>query len=261
VLKLIFSFVSILFVSPAPPKYKDLFGSGEYRVERSNRDGLINLYDADIRLTDTVVGAVHRLLLKNQLNEDSIILIVSDHGEGFWEHDLFEHGNSLYNELLRIVLILHAPDRLPKGIRVSNVASMVDVFPTIFQIVGIKLQKTTRGQSLLEFIKGDLGSGRLAYSEHPHSKELFSGYSIQSDSYKVVFNKNNAEKWMSFDLTKDPLEKQQLEKPDPSQEAPLLSEMERIRNVATKHRKGLTFTIEEPSKEMVERLRSLGYIK
>jgi len=244
-----------------PPEYKKLSGSGEYRVEQSNRNGLLNLYDSEIMLTDAVVGAFQRLLADNQLTDDLILFILSDHGEGFWEHGLFEHGNSLYNELLRFTLIVHAPGRLPAGVRVDDVVSMVDVLPTILELTGIEAPQDIRGQSLLPLISEDAGSERLAYSEFPHKEDYYLAYAIQSGSYKIIFGQNEPKELMRFDLDNDPLELQPLKGLDLSQEGSLLDELNRIRSSATEHRQSLKSTIEEPSKETIERLRSLGYIK
>jgi len=238
-----------------------LFGSGEFRVERSNREALINLYDAEIKLTDEVVGAVMRLFTDNQLTDDLILVIVSDHGEGFWEHGLFEHGNSLYNELLKIALILYAPDRLQAGNRIGDVVSIADVLPTILDLTGIETPQDLRGQSLLALIEGDTDSGRFAYSEFPHTKDLFLAYAIQSRAYKIILGQNDTEETMRFDLVRDSLELRPVERPDLSQGGPLIDELIRIRDTATKSRLSSKPALEKPSKEMLEKLRSLGYIK
>ena len=219
------------------------------------------LYLKEIESVDERIGQILSALESNPDFEKTIVVLTSDHGEGFWEHGLFEHGNSLYNELLKIALILYAPGRLQAGARVGDVVSMVDVLPTILDLTGIEAPQDLRGQSLLPSMEGNTDGGKFAYSEFPHKKDIYLAYSIQSRSYKIIFGQNDTEKRMRFELDKDSLELRSVEWPDLSQEGPLMDELIRIRNAASKHRLGKESNLEEPSKETLERLRSLGYIK
>src|SRR6185503_11338022 len=77
-----------------PPPYDDYFGRGTLRVQQSNRDAVINMYDGDIRHTDDVIRDLLADIEALGLGKDVITVLLSDHGEGFWEHGLWEHGNS-----------------------------------------------------------------------------------------------------------------------------------------------------------------------
>jgi arylsulfatase A-like enzyme len=133
-----------------PPPHDSLFGPGFKRVEEREKQGVINRYDGEIRYTDDLVGMILGSLKKRGILERTIIVVTSDHGEGFWEHGLSEHGNSLFNELLRVPLIIFLPGgrgRAPK--RVEEPASNIDLYPTILEMAGVTPPAGTDGKSLM----------------------------------------------------------------------------------------------------------------
>ncbi len=87
-------------------------------------------YDNNLRYLD---DQIHAFI--GGLKDDAIVMIVSDHGEEFWEHGSFEHGHSLYDELLRIPMILKGPGVSPG--RFDAPTSLLDVAPTLAAMAGI----------------------------------------------------------------------------------------------------------------------------
>ncbi|MBN1221941.1 MAG: sulfatase, partial [Candidatus Aminicenantes bacterium] len=87
---------------------KDL-RSGIMNLSERNKDHIRALYDAEIRFVDDQVQKIIDSLKLLKLGDNTIIIITSDHGEEFWEHGGFEHGHSMYNELLRVPLIIYNP--------------------------------------------------------------------------------------------------------------------------------------------------------
>jgi arylsulfatase A-like enzyme len=102
---------------------------------------LIDRYDQEILYADRELG---RLLQK--LGPNDIVAIVSDHGEEFFEHDGFEHGHTLYDELLRVPMIIRAPG-LPAG-RSDAPVSLLDTTPTLLALAGAPASGTD-GRSLI----------------------------------------------------------------------------------------------------------------
>ncbi len=162
------------------------------------------MYDGEIKRTDDLVRDCLTDIHQLNLDKGSIIILLSDHGEGFWEHRLWEHGNSLYNELLHVPLIFRAPGRLPQGKTINPPVELVDLFPTILDMTGIEYDsERCRGISLLNLMEGkNVGnSGRLAFAEFPY-KRIISGKAIQSLKGKLILTKPGVA-MEYFELDKD----------------------------------------------------------
>lgn len=95
-----------------------------------NRACLRSLYRGEIKSVDSALSDFFAWLDKSKMAENTLIILTSDHGEGFLEHGLFLHGNSIYQELLSVPMIMVGPG-IPKGRRISRPVSHVDIVPTI----------------------------------------------------------------------------------------------------------------------------------
>jgi len=245
-----------------PSPYDNLFGRGVFHFNFDNskdKDAVINMYDGEIRYTDDFVGAFLDELGRLGLAENSLVVLLSDHGEGFWEHGLFEHGNSLYNELLHVPLILWAPGKLPAGKRVPDLVRTVDLLPTILDLVGAGGDSVFRGRSLLPLLDGGEHGQRLAYSESPHVR-IVKGKTIQSETGKVIWPNTRGAPPEYYDLVKDPGEHVNQYKAAGEELAKLERIMEAIGTSAREHRAAFTSVQHAPSKDLLRRLKTLGYI-
>jgi arylsulfatase A-like enzyme/Flp pilus assembly protein TadD len=105
-------------------------------------------YDADIAKSDRIAGELLDALRTQNLYDDSLIILLSDHGEGLGDHGEAEHGVLLYREALQVPLIVKLPRGERAGERVREAAQLADVLPTIAAVTGTTPPKT-RGESLL----------------------------------------------------------------------------------------------------------------
>jgi arylsulfatase A-like enzyme len=156
---------------PAAP-YADMFGPGFERMIPRERQGMINRYDGEIRQTDDLLGAMVEHLEERKLIAETAIFFTSDHGEGFWEHGLSEHGKSFFDEEIKIPLIFLPPGgRTSEPPQVATPISNIDLFPTILDLAGIPPAKEIEGESLLRHFHGEKinETGRWLFSESPHS--------------------------------------------------------------------------------------------
>lgn len=110
------------------------------------------LYDGCIRYADDRVGALFNRLRELQIYERSLIVVLSDHGEEFLEHGMLIHDQGGYDELARIPLLVKFPDGTYGGLRVPQIAAMVDVLPTILDAVGVEGPRHAQGKSLLPVV-------------------------------------------------------------------------------------------------------------
>ena len=111
---------------------------------------LINLYDADIKYTDMALGSLLNRL-ENQM-DNTIVILTADHGDEFGEHGRFGH-KAVYDGLLHVPLIITGPS-IPPDISIKQQVSLIDLTPTILDIVGIDNPRSFRGKSLLPLIEG-----------------------------------------------------------------------------------------------------------
>jgi hypothetical protein len=159
---LLVHFMDVHLPYKEPPRYRSTFagppvgGLGE-EFHRSDvleaptrdpavRDYIVGRYDNNVRYVD---DEFTRLL--GHLAPDDVVVLLSDHGEEFWEHGGFEHGHSLYDELLRVPLVVR--DGVHVG-RVTTPVSLLDVAPTLLDLGGLR-HDGTDGRSLAPAMAGD----------------------------------------------------------------------------------------------------------
>jgi len=127
---------------------------------------MMALYDGEIAHTDEHVGKVLQLLQDLGLSEKTLVIVLSDHGEGFLEHGLLGHGNSVYEELLHVPLIMRLPGVIPAGKRIVGNVSHVDLMPTALGLLHLPCLLQTQGIDLSPVILGEKPvPERLIYSE------------------------------------------------------------------------------------------------
>ena len=113
-------------------------------------DATVDRYDSEIAYTDHNFGQILDFLEQEGLRSNTIVVAFSDHGEGLKEHEFATHNTSLYENEVRVPLVIHIPG-LPGG-RIKEAASLVDVMPTMTRILGIKDTVRRMGVSLLPYM-------------------------------------------------------------------------------------------------------------
>ncbi|MGH9379752.1 MAG: sulfatase [Thermoanaerobaculia bacterium] len=103
-------------------------------------------YDEEVRFTDAQVGRLLRGLGELGLARRTAVLLTADHGEEFQDHGGFEHGHTMFDELLRVPMLLEVPGG-PAG-RIDEPVSLVDVAPTVLDLLGVAAAKPMAGVSL-----------------------------------------------------------------------------------------------------------------
>ncbi len=110
---------------------------------------LVGLYDGEIAFTDEQIGKLISWLSQNGFEENTIIAIMGDHGEGLGDHGEMAHGYFIYDYAVQVPFLLITPFEDLQGIRVSSQISTVDIFPTILEMVGTRIPDENQGESLL----------------------------------------------------------------------------------------------------------------
>ncbi|HEY7697001.1 MAG TPA: sulfatase, partial [Vicinamibacteria bacterium] len=105
---------------------------------------MMDLYDAEIVYVDREVGRFLDELKNAGMYENSLIIVTADHGEAFLEHGFWEHGQTLYQEMVHVPLLVKWPGE-PAPRRVASLVSQADLFPTILEAAGIPPAETAYG--------------------------------------------------------------------------------------------------------------------
>lgn len=112
----------------------------------------IDRYDGEIWYVDDKIGAMLKAVEDAGLKDDTVVVVTADHGDEFLEHGHLYHGRSVYNELLRIPLVIAAPGRKPAV--VPGPVSLIDVGPTVLDLVGLPRPAGLNGRSLAAAVGG-----------------------------------------------------------------------------------------------------------
>ncbi|HEX7503165.1 MAG TPA: sulfatase-like hydrolase/transferase, partial [Acidobacteriota bacterium] len=129
-------------------------------------------YDGEIAYTDSWVGRVIESLRAGGVLEHTLVVISGDHGEGFGEHQEQGHGIFCYDETLKVPLIFYAPKLLAGKRLVTERVGLVDVMPTVLDLLGAKIPATIQGRSLVELLKGrSEAEERTLYFESLYGRE------------------------------------------------------------------------------------------
>jgi arylsulfatase A-like enzyme len=112
-----------------------------------------DVYDNAIHWVDRNIGQLLKELQERDLMRKTILVITSDHGEGFREHGLEGHAKTLYREVSEVPFIIALPFELSPGIVVPDLVANVDVWPTLLDLLGLPALPDTDGRSLVPLIE------------------------------------------------------------------------------------------------------------
>lgn len=119
-----------------------------------DRRRLVDYYDGAVRYTDEHLGRLFDALRQRQSRRPTIVAFTADHGEEFWDHGRFEHGHDYYSEVTRVPLFFWSPNQLPAGRQVDEPVGLVDVAPTLLDLVGLPLPEVDGWDDGLSLVPG-----------------------------------------------------------------------------------------------------------
>ena len=142
-----------------PPEHDKVVGDELMQLDRELSDDEIlqlkALYDAEIRYTDDQIKRLFDQLEAWGIADDVIVGITSDHGDEFMEHGQRGHHLTLYEEVMQVPMVLHAPGLLPAGTRVAGTVSNRDLAPTLVELAGLPEWTGRSGTSLSPLWNGE----------------------------------------------------------------------------------------------------------
>jgi len=114
----------------------------------------VDRYDGEIAHNDRSIQTLTGKFKDLGLLDNTLVIVASDHGEEFWEHGLGAHGHSLYSELIHVVLMMWNPKLIPHARSVPDTVQLIDILPTVLDLLGLKPADGIEGRSLTPLLSG-----------------------------------------------------------------------------------------------------------
>jgi arylsulfatase A-like enzyme len=218
---------------------------------------LIALYDRGIRYTDHWVGVILKALESRGLDRRTVVLITADHGDELFDHGGFEHTKTFYEEMVRVPFLLRVP-REGNGRVVAQQVGLIDVFPTVLDLMGVSYDGPVQGISLRPALRGDALPERPMFGE---ASQVPKRRAVRMNGHKYVRDGDGSEEL--YDLTADPGERTNLCARDAAPCDPYRSELalwEAQTQLAAKELALPTASEAVVDDDTREKLRALGYL-
>ncbi|MBZ5589302.1 MAG: sulfatase [Acidobacteriia bacterium] len=229
---------------------------GERGVSAEERRHFVSQYDGGIRYLDSQLARLVAQLKGLGLFQNSMIVITSDHGEAFGEHDLLGHGYSLYQDQVHVPLIIKYPNQEQPRV-IGTLVSQVDVMPTVLSALGIPTPAQTQGDPLQDL---EHDTSRFVMSESFPNDGFGPRFvrmerAVFSGTTKLIAMGNGGREL--FDLAGDPEEVNNRYRPDDPAARALGGRLEEwLKGKPLSG--GVGGSVDE---DALRRLRSLGYVQ
>jgi arylsulfatase A-like enzyme len=246
-------------------------------------------YDGSIRALDSEIARLHERLRMLGLSDKTLLVFTSDHGEEFLEHGKMFHGQSTYAELSQVPLFFHLPGVVPSNVVIEQTVETIDIMPTVLELAGLREPGELMGRSLVPQIAGRKETSpatsnragvahaneslepRPAITEKAPTKHIGGppprdkgAVAVIWQGWKLIHNFERAEGAPEFELfnrAEDPLDQHNVAEANPEQVRLMHRMIDAWRQRAEAGRLPESDSSENLSKEELQRLRGLGYIK
>jgi arylsulfatase A-like enzyme len=195
-----------------PPPFDTRFTGQRRRGRPANLEGTLatsaiqreqDMYESTIAYLDAQIGSLRDSLAARGILDRTLVIITSDHGEQFGEHDMLGHGNSLYSPLLHVPLAIISPGAVPTGMRITEPVTLRDLPATLVRLAVGNVEHAIPGKSLSRFWDGEIRGA-------PHSPVLAAltwpngqiAYALRQDS--LLYIDWFQEREELYDLARDP---------------------------------------------------------
>lgn len=233
---------------------------------------LRGLYDSRVELVDRILGSLLKRMVSAGLGERTVVVVTSDHGERFREHGGHAHGPELYEELLRVPMIIAGPG-LPSGLDATEQVSLIGLAPTLLELTRIPVPESYAGTSFLALLHGQSGRGEpYVFSEAMHAggrkshvgvPDVYRIRSCRTSGWKLIRDEQGPDEEL-YDLHADPGEKVNLirERADVAEELrrQLNRHSEEVARDASRFTSRREGGIAADDDDVRRRLAALGYL-
>ncbi len=245
---------------------RDLFWKNVRRDRPEDVRKVVALYDGEIRQVDQEVGRLLDAI--GRLDRKVVVYLMSDHGEEFLEHGHFLHDQA-YEELLHVPFMIHLPGA-ENGVRVAQPVSLLDLAPTLLEMLGIDVPTGIQGRSLVPTLaSGRTAPGHPIYAEKVATVDRETGaptslkQALTRGELKVILLPDG--KRELYDLALDPGEHKNLIGTESEPAKALFQAVERLTNANGLLRRvywrGMKTSATSVDEETLQQLRALGYLR
>lgn len=238
-------------------------------VTDEERRYLIHMYDGGIKASDDMMRDLLLQLDRLGIEDETVIIVLSDHGEEFMDHGALNHNRTLYEELIRIPLIIYKPG-MSSGRVIERPASLVDVMPTVLDLLGLEKEEGLHdGRSLVADLKGASTDGDLIFAEvdmprfSKRSCVIESGWKYIEGSTDETMKHPAPEKVQLFHLLEDPREQVDRKASAPEKQRRLERLLRAGEESSIRQRKALGIDAQESlplDPALLEMLKQQGYL-
>lgn len=214
----------------------------------ADRRHLVALYDGGLRALDARFGHLMKQLDGTEAGRGALVIVLSDHGEEFWDHGSVLHSHTVYQELVHVPLLMRVPGAAAGRVVAATVRNL-DVAPTVLDLMGLPPSPSHEGASLREALFGGAPPALAAPAEMREWKALVEG------SWKLVTS--DAGRFTLYDLGVDPGETESVASGHRELARGLAARLASL--VASVPVRELSDT--DVSDELRDRLRALGYVE
>lgn len=230
-------------------------------VSPAQKARYVRLYEEAIAYTDAQIGRLMAFLEESGLAENTVVVLVSDHGEEFMERRHWGHVElNLYDEILKVPLIMRLPG-VPGNQVIGQQVSTMDIMPTLLELAGCRIPDEVLGTSLVPLWTGRPEDYDVEVVIGERWRDTSHMIAVRTETYKYIWDDAKPDQPLLFDLRRDPGEQHNIaaEHPDVVQQLHqhVTAQQERM------HRTAPAEKTQEPvlDEEIVARLRGLGYVE
>tara|TARA_B100001123_G_scaffold444924_2_gene595063 strand:+ start:2894 stop:5374 length:2481 start_codon:yes stop_codon:yes gene_type:complete len=228
--------------------------------ERLSVEQVRERYREEVEYVDAAIGTLLDTITSSGKQNNTIVMLTSDHGEGLGDHELIGHVSHLYEEALRVPLIISWPGQLDENVVIHEPVSHIDILPTLVELLDLEDSQRRSGKSLAPLLRDPAhardNTGIIAETFRPES--VRDRRTLIKDGFKLIVTPRDSHTEL-YDLQNDQREMTNIASDDTETTSGLdkllAQRMTRAQSIATAtEEQALT-------DEEIERLRSLGYVR
>jgi arylsulfatase A-like enzyme len=181
---------------------------GSKKVDDRDKTRIKALYKNEIEFNDLAFGKLRKFLEDEGMWAETMVVITADHGDEFWEHGSVGHGHSVYQDQVHVPLLIHYPPLIKAAQNIDVGVDIIDLYPTILDMMGKQRPKNLQGKSLLPIILGQTGY----YPEPAIATHMLLHHTLRMQQWKITIRRGSFE---LFDAVADPTEQKDIKAAHP----------------------------------------------
>jgi arylsulfatase A-like enzyme len=230
-------------------------------ITTAQRDHFIDLYEKSLQYLDDQIGRLINHIRNSGCADNTLIILVADHGEEFLDHGRWGHWESnLYDEILKVPLIMWIPNG-PHGQVIRQQVRLLDLMPTILDLCGYPISNGLMGSSMASL----LAQGESNYDQGEVISEMrrdpWHRIAVRTESFKYIWDSKRPDQPELYDLRTDPGEKQNMRDHFPQEVSRFQSSVDAHRLRVAETEPAIAVQKVKVDEEVARRLRELGYLE